>query len=206
MTDPTISHYHQHATHYQAQYDSVAAQDVHATWAPLLKSLTAGLALDIGAGSARDALWLTQQGWQVTAVEPAQNLRQLGQIKTGSKVAWSDAQLPTLEGLKRPEQGYDLILLSAVWMHLKPEQRPAAFHRLCDYLSAKGMLIITLRFGPSDPQRPMYSVSTEELETLAQQRALSTQDLSEALTNDCLQRHDVHWKTLCLRPKHGHSV
>jgi 2-polyprenyl-3-methyl-5-hydroxy-6-metoxy-1,4-benzoquinol methylase len=200
MTDPTISHYHQHASRYQTQYDSVAAQDVHAAWAPLLKTLTPRLALDIGAGSGRDALWLEQQGWQVTAVEPATNLRQLGQHKTGHRVTWVSAQLPDLNDLQCPPQGYDLILLSAVWMHLKPEQRSMAMQRLYQYLSPQGVIIITLRFGPSDPNRPMYPVSVAELETLAQQMRLETQTLSEISTNDCLQRHDIRWKTLCLRP------
>lgn len=206
MTSKAISHYHQHATSYQTQYDSVKAEDVHAVWSSLLANRSPSLALDVGAGSGRDALWLTQKGWRVTAVEPAENLRQLGQVKTGNKVVWIDSQLPELEGLERPEQGYDLILLSAVWMHLKPEQRAAAFHCLCHYLSPKGMLIVTLRFGPSDPQRPMYSVSVEELGSLARQEELIMQDLSETLTNDCLQRNDVVWKTLYLQSKGENSI
>ncbi len=60
MPKQTIAHYHQYADHFQAQYDSVNAQDVHADWADLLAEQTLGLALDVGAGSGRDAHWLAQ--------------------------------------------------------------------------------------------------------------------------------------------------
>lgn len=203
MTEQTISHYHQHAARYQAQYDSVTARDVHADWASMLNELTPGLALDVGAGGGRDALWLAQQGWRVSAVEPAAGLRALGQQNTGRDVEWFDAQLPELQGLPTPEQGYDLILLSAVWMHLPPAQRPIAFQRLCDYLSPKGTIIVTLRFGPSDPDRPMFAVSIEELAILARQRGLELRVLSEGLARDRLQRTEVSWQTVCLQSTGG---
>lgn len=199
MTDRTISHCNLNAAHYQKQYDALPASDVHADCSRLLIQLTPGQALDVGAGSGRDALWLARQGWRVTAVEPAAGLRRLGQQTTASLVEWVDAQLPALAALPLPEQGFDLILLSAVWMHLRPEQRPAAFQRLHECLSPEGVMIITLRFGPSDPDRPMYAVSVEELKNFAEQYALELEELSQGFTNDFMQRSDVHWKTLCLR-------
>jgi hypothetical protein len=33
MPKHTIAHYHRNAARFQAQYDSVAAEDVHAEWA-----------------------------------------------------------------------------------------------------------------------------------------------------------------------------
>lgn len=205
MTDQTISHYHQQALHYQAQYDSVEASDVHTDWAPLLTEMAPGLALDIGAGSGRDALWLAQQGWVVTAVEPAEALRHLGQRKTGSTVKWINDQLPKLDRLPIPAQGFDLILLSAVWMHLMPEHRPTAFQRLHECLSPEGVMIITLRFGPSDPNRPMYTVSVEELNQLAQKQSLKLEVLSQGLSNDSLQRNEIRWNTLCLKSAGEHG-
>lgn len=206
MTDQIISHYNKNAVKYLAQYDSVAASLVHADWSTILKKLPPGLALDIGAGSGRDALWLAQQGWTVTAVEPAEGLRRLGQQKTGIEVKWVDAQLPTLEYLPTPSQGYDLILLSAVWMHLNQEQRSVALPRLKEILSPDGVMIITLRFGPSEPGRPMYSVSVEELSQLGEQYALKVDEMSQTHTSDQLRRHEVSWKTLCLRQPGEHHT
>lgn len=200
MPKQTIAHYHQHAAHFQAQYDSVAAQAVHADWMVLLAEQTPGLALDVGAGSGRDAHWLAQLGWQVTAVEPAQGLRERGGRTTGDQVRWVDTQLPLLPDLETPTQGYDLILLSAVWMHLPAAERPQAFARLIELLAKTGMLTITLRFGPSDPARPMYPVSSEELAQLATQHGLQLKALNNVgVTADFLQRSEVSWQTVCIQ-------
>jgi SAM-dependent methyltransferase len=155
--------------------------------------------LDVGAGSGRDALWLAQQGWQVTAVEPAQGLRERGQHTTGDQVQWLDSQLPSLPDIDMLAQGYDLILLSAVWMHLPPSDRPQAFTRLVELLSVTGLLIITLRFGPSDPERPMYAVSVDELAQLAQSQGLVLSVLGEGESQDRLARAEVSWQTVCLQ-------
>jgi SAM-dependent methyltransferase len=206
MPEQTIAHYHRHAARFQAQYDSVAAEEVHADWGPLLKGRTPGRALDVGAGSGRDALWLAQQGWQVTAVEPAQGLRERGQRTTGKQVQWCDSRLPVLPGLEAPAQGYDLILLSAVWMHLSAFERPLAFARLVELLSATGLLIITLRFGPSDPERPMYPVSVDELAQLGQSQALVLSALGEGESRDRLARAEVSWQTVCLQATEGEQA
>lgn len=197
--DQTIFHYHQNAERYQSQYDAVSAKDVHANWSSILKNMIPGLALDIGAGSGRDALWLSEAGWTVTAVEPAEALRTLGQHKTTDKVTWIDAQLPALTGLPKPSNGYDLILLSAVWMHLKPSQRPRALASLGQYLSSNGNIIITLRFGPNDQNRPMYEVDLADLEKQAYRMGLVLYETSQNQAQDLLARKDITWKTVCLK-------
>lgn len=200
MPKQTIAHYHQHADHFKSQYDSVSAQDVHADWSYLLTEQTPGSVLDVGAGSGRDAHWLAQQGWRVTAVEPAQGLRELGHRTTGDQVHWIDTQLPLLPDLEAPAQGYDLILLSAVWMHLPAAERPRAFARLSELLANAGMLIITLRFGPSDPARPMYPVSVEELAQLATQHRMQLKALNDGdASTDFLKRQEVSWQTVCIQ-------
>ncbi|TCK07270.1 class I SAM-dependent methyltransferase [Marinobacterium mangrovicola] len=199
MPGQTIKHYHQHAERYQKQYDSVAAHNVHADWISLLAHRTPANALDVGAGSGRDALWLTTLGCQVTAVEPARALRELGLSTTGDCVRWVDASLPHLTDVEPPASGYDLILLSAVWMHLPSSERPLAFHRLSQLLGKTGLLVITLRFGPSDPARPMFPVSTDELKDLANREGLQMQTIRDNKSADLLQRSDVSWQTVCIQ-------
>src|SRR6266436_1513971 len=50
-----------------------AAEDIDAAPTPLLvetsKRLTPGRALDLACGAGRNALWLAEQGWSVTAVD-----------------------------------------------------------------------------------------------------------------------------------------
>ncbi len=199
MPGQTISHYHKNAAFYQKQYTAIDAKEIHADWLPKLAQRTPGTALDVGAGSGRDAIWLASLGWQVTAVEPAQGLRELGQLATDRSVNWVDAYLPQLDNVQPPANGYALILLSAVWMHLPASERPAAFQRLTELLSDNGILIITLRFGPSDPSRPMYSVSSTELKSLAEQYGLQFHLLNENASSDRLQRADVSWQTVCIQ-------
>lgn len=200
MSGKIISHYDQHARHYQLQYDSVAAQDVHGHWVRVLDGCAPGQALDVGAGSGRDAAWLASLGWHVTAAEPASGLRELGRERTGEHVHWCNAQLPALENLPVPGNGFDLILLSAVWMHLTPEQRAPSFARLNELLADQGLLIMTLRFGRQDPERPMYEVSAREIEMLACDCGRSFHALSKGLEPDRLSRTDVRWQTVCVAP------
>lgn len=205
MTDQTIPHYHQFAAQYAQQYDSLSGFDVHASWAHLLAGKTPRKALDIGAGSGRDARWLAALGWQVTAVEPAEKLRIMASSQPNLNITWCDGRLPNLAELNRKGGLYNLILLSAVWMHIPCHLRQASLKRLAGLLSPTGILIITLRFGPQDDRRPMLSVSVEELQALAPSLNLTLTELHEPAGHaDQLQRSDVTWKTVALA--HNASV
>ena len=146
-------------------------EQVHSSWLGLLESRSPGGALDIGAGSGRDAVALNARGWCVTAVEPAKGLRMVGRAKN-TAIQWLDDRLPALARLDDKQQ-FDLILLSAVWMHLPAPERPEAFTRLRQLLRPDGMVVISLRHGPSERARPMYPVSVEELKELAARKGLS---------------------------------
>ncbi len=199
MTD-TIAHYHHHARALAAQYDALAFNAVHQSWLPRLTDVTAGQALDVGAGSGRDARGLQALGWQVTAVEPAAALRQLGQQHSQQPARWLDDQLPHLPVLAADAGRYQLILLSAVWMHLPAEQRAPALARLATLLADTGLLVISLRYGPSEPGRAMYPVSVDELAALAEPLGLQLElPDNQALAQDCLNRAKVRWQTVILQ-------
>lgn len=192
----TIQHYSDQAQHYFSLYNSVDAENVHNDWKAFLGTVSPGKALDVGAGSGRDANWLAKQGWQVIATEPADALRELAQQTSHTDVTWSHASLPDLQELPRPYQKFDLILLSAVWMHLPETARPEALARIAELLSVNGRIYISLRFGPSDENRPMYPVSYEELQVLATNNALVARNLNPVPTEDTLSRNDVKWVTV----------
>ena len=192
----TIQHYNEQALHYFSLYNSVDAEKVHNDWKAFLGTVSPGKALDVGAGSGRDANWLAQQGWQVVATEPADALRELAQQNSHSDVTWSQASLPDLQKLPRAYQKFDLILLSAVWMHLPETARPEALARIAELLSVNGRIYISLRFGPSDENRPMYPVSYEELQVLAKKNSLVARNLNPVPTEDSLSRKEVKWVTV----------
>ncbi len=196
--DETISYYSQNAEHFQQLYDSVEAESVHASWSHILKEKEPGVALDVGAGSGRDARWLASLGWKVVAVEPATALRQGASTAQSKNITWCDAALPVLASLPDSPKRYSLILLSAVWMHLPEIDRTDALSRLKDLLASDGCLVISLRFGPSDNKRPMHPVSVNELELLAEPLGLEVIEMSHDSSADELQRNDVHWRTALL--------
>ncbi|WP_239059359.1 class I SAM-dependent methyltransferase [Alteromonas hispanica] len=196
----TISHYSANAEHYYSLYQSISADSVHGYLEQALANTQPTTALDVGAGSGRDANWLAAKGWQVTATEPAEALLKLAKQHSNERVTWCDAALPALANLPTPHQHkhqhFDLILLSAVWMHLPSEVRPAAIKRLSELLSNTGRMYISLRYGPSDPERPMYPVSYEELQALAAENGLTARNLNPVPSKDGLQRSDVEWVTV----------
>lgn len=191
-----LNPYNLRARDFFAQYHSLTFEQVHNDWLPLLVNET-GLALDIGAGSGRDALALAQRGWDVVAVEPAAELRRLGEAATVHlSIQWLDDSLPDLNEIHKLSYCFDLILVSAVWMHLPPTARERAFRILTELLGPSGMLVITLRHGPGDGEREFHEVSRAELDRLARQRAVIPVSLPEMPRADQLNRPDVWWETV----------
>jgi 2-polyprenyl-3-methyl-5-hydroxy-6-metoxy-1,4-benzoquinol methylase len=77
--------------------------------------------LDVGAGSGRDAAWLAGKGYSVLAVEPSATMREEAQGRHAvPSIVWMDDRLPSLDAVLRLGAAFDLILVSAVWMHVQP--------------------------------------------------------------------------------------
>ncbi|GIU26489.1 bifunctional 2-polyprenyl-6-hydroxyphenol methylase/3-demethylubiquinol 3-O-methyltransferase UbiG [Shewanella sp. MBTL60-007] len=160
--------------------------------------------LDIGAGTGRDAKYLAelanaQQQVTVYAVEPATELAAIGKQHTKDlAVIWLEDTLPELKQVTAANIKFDLILLSAVWMHIPSAERLTALTQLSQLLAPQGKLIITLRHGPSGDERIMHSVSIQELALLSQQLGLSIIDSISAET-DKLGRAEVSWETVVIQ-------
>jgi SAM-dependent methyltransferase len=178
-----------------AQYSSLAADTVHSSWHHLIPD-TPGIACDMGAGSGRDSNWLAGMGWDVTAVEPCNELRTLAKQQSHPNICWLDDSLPDLKKLRELGQRFNLILVSAVWMHLPQNQRDRAFRIVSELLAPGGLLVISLRHGPDD-DRGFFEIPAEELQMQARDRALT--EVHYHKNTDELGRDDVWWETLCFR-------
>jgi protein-L-isoaspartate O-methyltransferase len=191
----TIDFYHHNALTLSHQYNSVSFESVHHSWKPYWP-LAGDKVLDVGAGSGRDARWMQQQGCEVIAIEPSNALRELGAEYTGVEVTWINDALPALSRTENLGMRFDLILVSAVWMHLPSSYRERAFRKLSNLLAPNGRLIITLRHGEFDDQRQGYPVSVEELEQLAKNSALQVRHIDES--KDQLNRSEVWWQAVVM--------
>ncbi|NRB42017.1 MAG: class I SAM-dependent methyltransferase [Pseudomonadales bacterium] len=183
-----------------AQYQSLDPEQVHSAWLKNLPKTPASQennhALDIGAGAGRDALWLAEKGWQVTAIEPNNTLRQA--IPQHKNIQTVDDQLPVLTNL--PNQKYPLIIVSAVWMHLNQQQQQQALKRLKNLLTAKGLLIITWRNQANEQARKFELVNESLFQAFQAEYSIEIQQ-----TDDKGGREDVVWKCAVIRPKAGNT-
>lgn len=178
-----------------AEYDGLNPTAFRATFASSLPHGEGRLALDVGAGSGRDAAWLASLGFEVVAAEPAAGMRAEGMRRHAEAgIRWIDDRLPGLDAVHALGLSFDVILLSAVWQHVAPGDRARAFRKLASLLKPAGTLVMTLRHGPAPPDRPMHPVSSGEVEALAREHGLSVSLAERA--RDTLRRPDVTWTTM----------
>ncbi|WP_068546523.1 class I SAM-dependent methyltransferase [Thalassotalea crassostreae] len=190
-----INFYNKQAKQLLEQYTSVAAESVHQTWMHLLPKT--GHVLDIGAGAGRDADFIASRGLKVTAVEPASELLSLAkQTFTNTNINWLSDSLPILHKTQKLKQRYDLILVSAVWMHLTESEQEQSLKTLAKLLKDNGLIIITLRIGTFNDGRTSHPISIDKIKEQAISYSLSLTQLSDAV--DKLNRNDVTWETVML--------
>jgi SAM-dependent methyltransferase len=179
------------------QYESVSFAEVHREVLDLFPSRP-GAVLDIGAGSGRDAAALAALGHRVLAVEPTAELRTLGsRLHADRAIEWIDDSLPELRVLGARDERFDLILLTAVWMHLDGRQRESGMKSIAGLLATGGQVFLSLRHGPVPAGRRMFDVSADETTALARRHGLDLVRLGER--EDLHGRPGVRWSCLGLR-------
>lgn len=197
---PIIAFYDSYAIDLADHYESVDPTIAHVALGEFLRSLPTDThldILDIGAGSGRDAAWFSNLGHSVTAVEPSQAMRRIAQsIHPSDSITWLSDSLPQMESLRDSAAKFDLILLSAVWMHIPDEDRPKAIRNVLELLTENGRIFLTLRLGPSDIERGIHSVSEEEIRRMVEPLGYIVQDFGRM--PDLLGRQDVQWTTISI--------
>jgi SAM-dependent methyltransferase len=192
-----VAPYNRGFREFSAAFESIGFERLHRGALAFLPAQP-GLALDVGAGSGRDARWLADQGWEVVAVEPAAAMRDAARAAhPDSAVRWIDDRLPALAGVHRLGLAFDLVWLSGVWMHVPPDDRKRAMRKLATLLKPGGRLVMTLRHGPAADDRPMWPVDAHEVERLGLDFGLTLRVATE-LADDLQGRPDVRWQTVIL--------
>lgn len=168
----TGSRYHRNARRFFDEYEAIPFEQAHECFLGHLRN-EPGVVLDVGAGSGRDASWFASRGNEVFAIEPADALRDMAANRhVDARIHWVDDRLPGLDRIRRSETRFDTVWLSAVWMHVAPDERPRAFRKLANCLRPGGRLYISLRHGPFEDDRTAYEVTAPELLELARRHGL----------------------------------
>jgi SAM-dependent methyltransferase len=125
-----------------------------------LASLAPGRAVDLGSGEGRNAIWLAERGWRVTAVDfSAAGLARAARLaaERGASVDWVQADLLTWEPAPG---GHDLVLIA--YLHLPSAGLVRVFRAAAAAVAPGGTLLVVGHDrenlargygGPQDPSR-----------------------------------------------------
>jgi SAM-dependent methyltransferase len=154
------------------RYEGIAAADAHRAILHLIPAPPCRV-LDIGSGTGRDAAWFASLGHRVIAIEPTDALRLPAMaLHSSPQIEWLDDSLPDLAWLRSRGETFDLVMLTAVWMHLDETQRRRAMPNLAGVLRTGGTVIMKIRHGPVPAGRRMFEISPQETIELAQTHGL----------------------------------
>jgi SAM-dependent methyltransferase len=155
-----------------ALYESIPAAEAHRAVLHLIPAPPASV-LDIGSGTGRDAAWFAARGHCVVAIEPTDAMRVPAMaLHPSPRIEWLNDSLPDLAIIRARGETFDLVMLTAVWMHLDQAQRRQAMPNLASLVSDGGLMIMKLRHGPVPSGRRMFEVSADETIELARKQNL----------------------------------
>ncbi|MEO6510220.1 MAG: class I SAM-dependent methyltransferase [Nocardioides sp.] len=164
----------------------------------LCADLSPGRALDLAAGEGRNAVWLAQRGWTVTAADFSQvGLDKGKQIAdragVADRVAWVVADATTTDW---PAE-HDLVVVA--YLQLVEEERRSAHERAFAALQPGGVLVVVAHDstnltegagGPQDPEVLMTAddvladLAGNDLDVLRAERV--ARPVGDATAYDCL--------------------
>ncbi len=196
-----LATYDAKASTFSSQYSSVGTTDVLPGIASAMPRLRA---LDAFCGNGRDAKWLAEQGYVVDAMDGSRGMLHEAQaVNAHERVTYLHDLGPEFANTRARGNKYDMILMSAGWMHIAPERRPEALGHLLSMANPGATLLFSLRHGPAPADRPMFEVSVPELQQLAALNLVHAQEMEmPGAANDKLGRSDVWWQQVLLRVPH----
>ena len=118
-------------------------------------------------------------------------------LHSSPMIEWLDDSLPNLAAVRARKEEFDLVMLTAVWMHLDEAQRQLAMSNISTLVRNGGIVIMSLRHGPIPPGRRMFEVSAQETIALAQCASLACIWSREA--EPSLRQPGVSWTRLAFQ-------
>lgn len=120
-----------------AASDQVWSAEPNSFVVGLTDDLTPGSAIDVATGEGRNALWLAEQGWQVTAVDFSSVAVERGRARPGGhRVEWQVADITSYA----PAEQFDLVLLC--YLHLPRLLMTRVLEHAASWVAPGGHLVV----------------------------------------------------------------
>ena len=127
--------------------------------------LPPGRALDLGAGEGRNAIWLAELGWDVTAVDFSDVAMDKARTIAARRSVAVDLEVADLVEYRPQESAFDLVML--LYIHLPVEERRQVFARAAGATAPGGTILVighdsdNIEHGYGGPQDPsvLYSAA-----------------------------------------------
>ena len=159
---PSWRGYAEEAPFLLKRYEARDSAELHAPVAHCFPAPPADI-LDIGSGTGRDAGYFAGLGHRVWAVEPTAELREPAKtLHPSGRISWIDDALPDLAHVRRLQCTFDLIMLTAVWMHLDSDEQARGMKAMSTLAHAGTRISFYLRHGPVPKGRRMFDVGADE--------------------------------------------
>ena len=155
--------------------------------------LKPGRALDLACGEGRNAVWLAEQGWRVTAVDFSETgldkARRLAQSR-GVEAEWALADVTKYQPLP---QAFDLVLIA--YLHIPPTERERVMQSSVQALIGGGTFLYighdlsNIEHGWGGPQDPSV--------------LCAPQDIVDLLPGFRIEEAKIIERPVSLEPGHG---
>lgn len=194
------NYYESNAKRYVAETFSADMSEQYQSFLPLLKR--GAKILDVGSGSGRDACYFQKHEYQVTALEPSENLcREIQKVFSG-EIVCSNIQS------YRPTERYDGIWACASLIHLQEEEVLRFFERIDLYLNSSGIVYASgkngIPTGKTEDGRYFLEFTEQLVEKiLAVNEQLELKQLW--YTEDVSGRQGFGWMNVVLRLRRNNS-
>lgn len=138
----SIDYYERYAVPY---YEETIDQDMTEIMAPFVEQLEEGAeVLDLGCGSGRDTLALTEQGFYVTGMDGSPKMCELASIYTDQEILQLRFEEMEFDDV------FDGIWACASLVHVTPQDMPDIMHRIIRALKEEGILYFSVQEGDRD--------------------------------------------------------
>ncbi len=196
--NPTLSYYEENASNLSKRYESADVTTLHQT---LLKTFSPhSKLLEIGCGSGRDASFMQEQGYKVTAIDGSQKMIEKAKtLHPALEAHLFTIQLP--HGLDFESHSFDGVYSIATLMHLTKKEIELSIQKIYSLLKEKGKFLFSVSIERDDTdqkcrdphQRLFSSLSEEEWLRLCTNHGFNP--LHTEVTTDGLGRSGVVWLT-----------